>query len=119
MVCRSVYISRAATAKKRPCWRLPRNWRRHNLGSTAFRLSKKHATNRRRSKSGGTARLSRALTATERRTEGGQHGEAVFALPCSGLTAVSALCRPSRLGAEARRHSAAREPGQPAQHVDP
>src|SRR3974390_106318 len=60
-----------------------------------------------------------ASSATEPRTQGGQHGEAVFALPCGGLTAVCAFCRPSGLGAEARRPSAARDPRQPAQHVNP
>jgi hypothetical protein len=42
----SVYISRAAMAKKRPCWRSPRSWRRHNLGSTAFRLTRLRNTRR-------------------------------------------------------------------------
>src|SRR5712672_2911304 len=40
MACRSAYISRAATVRRRPCWPLPPSWRGRNHGSIACRRCK-------------------------------------------------------------------------------
>ena len=37
MACRSAYISQAAMARRRPCWRSPPSWRQRNGGPIACR----------------------------------------------------------------------------------
>ena len=37
MACRSAYISQAAMARRRPCWRSPPSWRQRTGGSIACR----------------------------------------------------------------------------------
>src|ERR1700737_308878 len=46
MACRSACISRAATVRGRPCWRLRPSWRRHNRGSIGSRHCKERAKRR-------------------------------------------------------------------------
>src|SRR6266481_4762191 len=46
MACRSACISRAATVRRQPCWRLPPSWRRRNRGSIACRRCKEWAKRR-------------------------------------------------------------------------
>src|SRR5712671_3737964 len=46
MACRSACISRAATVRRRPCWRLLPSWRRRNRGSIACQHCKERAKRR-------------------------------------------------------------------------